>query len=68
MVKLAGGWVSIAAGVGLMAWSLAIGFFDFELLRYVGGLVGLLAFITGIDMVRDTPHPWWTGGKSSYLR
>lgn len=55
-------------GVALMGWSLAIGFFDFELLRYVGGVVGFVALITGVDMARDNPYPWWSGGKSSFLR
>lgn len=68
MAKLIGGWILVAVSVALMAWSLAIGFFDFEWLRYIGGLAGFILLITGVDMVRDDPHPWWTGGKSSYLR
>lgn len=68
MAKLIGGCVLAVVGVALMGWSLAIGFFDFELLRWAGGLAGFVVLITGVDMARDTPYPWWTGGKPSSLR
>lgn len=63
-----GGVVIAVVGVALMGWSLAIGFFEVDILRWVGGLVGFVLAITGADMARDTPDPWWAGGGSSYLR
>ena len=68
MTRLVVGWALVPVAVALMGWSLAVGFFDFELLRYGGGLVGFVLLLTAIDLIRDDPDPWWTGGKSSFHR
>lgn len=63
-----GGVVLAVVGVALMGWSLAIGFFEVDVLRWVGGFVGFVTTITGVDLARATPDPWWTGGRSSFRR
>lgn len=56
----------VVAGVALMVWSLAIGFFEFELLRWGGGVVGVVLVITGVDLARHAPYPWWADRPSMF--
>lgn len=66
MMRTIGGCVVVAVGVALMAWSLAIGFFEFEALRWAGGVVGFVVVITGVDLARHAPYPWWSDRPSTF--
>lgn len=66
-MRLIGGIVLLIGAAALSWWSLAIGFFNFDVLRWGGGAVGVVLAITAWDVITDDPHPWWRGGKSSFL-
>lgn len=66
MLRTIGGCLVVAAGLALMGWSLAIGFFEFEVFRWLGGMVGLVLVITGADLARHAPYPWWSDRPSTF--